>query len=214
MRAISKGLEPIELLQYRAQPGAIYDGNNFTTVKNRIRETLLSEQDHLCAYCMQRITADSMKVEHWHSQTGYPGEHLAYGNMLGCCPGNEGSPSRDQHCDTLKADSDISCNPADLTHQPRMRIRYAGDGTIRSDNIQFDVEINTILNLNWVRLKNNRQSVWKAVTQVLSINQGSRTRREVQSLIDRWNLRDADGCLKEYCAVAIYYLEKKLRKLG
>ncbi len=209
MRAVNKGAEPAELVQYRAQPGAVYDGANFTPVKSRIRETLLSEQGHLCAYCMQRISATSMKVEHWHSQSKHPDEQLAYWNMLGCCPGNEGKRSLQQHCDTKKRDREISFNPANETHHPRLNIHYAGDGTISSGNEQFNTEINSILNLNWTRLRNNRKAVLKSVVQVLSRNAGTRTRSEVQALIRRWERQDAGGSLKEYCAVAIYYLNKK-----
>jgi len=153
-----------------------------------------------------------MKVDHWHSQTGYPPEQLDYRNMLGCCPGNEGAPLKDQHCDTQKGNLDLSINPANATHHARMQIRYAGDGTIHSNNIHFESEINVVLNLNWVRLKNNRKEVWKAVTDALSRKPGSRTRSEIQALICRWNCRDGRGHLREYCAVAIYYLEKKLGK--
>ena len=212
MRAITKKAEPYELAQYRTRPGAVYDGGNFTPVKNRIREELLAEQGYLCAYCMQRISVTSMKVEHWHSQTRHPGEQLDYGNMLGGCSGNVSSPPSNQYCDTRKANMDISINPANPAHHPRMRIQYAGDGTIRSDDRQFDLEINTILNLNWFRLKSNRKEVLKSVKQVLSRDSSSRTRGEVQRLIAIWDRKDANGRFREYCAVAIYYLEKKLAR--
>jgi hypothetical protein len=68
MRAIAKRAEPAELVRYRAVPGAVYDGGDFTLVKDAIRRALLAEQGHLCAYCMQRISAETMKVEHWHSR--------------------------------------------------------------------------------------------------------------------------------------------------
>jgi hypothetical protein len=161
---------------------------------------------------MQRIAAASMKVEHWQSQTRYSGNQLNYGNMLACCPGNEGSPPKEQHCDTRKGEQVISLNPANPAHHPLMRIRYAGDGTIRSDNTQFNDEINSVLNLNWIRLRSNRKSVWESVTQVLSQTPGTRTRNEIQKLIVRWQKTDAEGQLREYCAVAIYYLSKKLAK--
>lgn len=216
MRAIRKEAEPVELMQYRVRPGASYDGGDFTPVKDRIREALLAEQEHLCAYCMQRISISSikkMKLEHWHGQSQHPTEQLDYANMLGCCLGNEGSPLNAQHCDTKKADSDISLNPSNQAHHARMRMHYIGDGKLRSDDEQFDGEINSVLNLNWSRLRSNRKAVWMSITQVLSKNSGSRTQSEVKALIDRWNKRDTKGRLKEYCAVAVYYLEKKLAKM-
>lgn len=213
MRAINKGAEPVELKQYRAQPSAAYDGANFTTVKDCIRKSLLTEQGYLCAYCMQRIDTDSMKVEHWHARSPHPEEQLAYRNMLGCCSGNEGAPRAKQHCDTRKEDSTVSFNPANSTHHDRMAIRYAGDGTVRSGNAQFDSEINDVLNLNWARLKSNRKETWKAVTEALSKSPGSRTRKEIQRMITIWKQTDAHGRFHEYCDVAIYYLEKKLARV-
>ncbi len=210
MRAITKGAEPVALAQYRAMPGAVYDGGGFTPVKDAIREALLKEQGGLCAYCMQRIRADTMKVEHWHSRAGHSQEGLDYQNMLGCCPGNEGQPRNSQHCDTRKGNDDISLNPANPAHHARMKIRYEGDGTIRSDDPQFDEEIKDVLNLNWYRLRQNRKAVVEAVIQALSKHSGARTRREIQRLIDRWNSPGAEGCFREYCDVAVYYLNRRL----
>jgi hypothetical protein len=53
-----------------------------------------------------------------------------------------------------------------------MGIRYAGDGTVRSEDIQFSREIENVLNLNWARLKLNRKAVTESVIQVLSRNRG------------------------------------------
>lgn len=212
MRAIDKGREPQKLRQYRNQKGAKYDGANFTPVKERIREALLREQGALCAYCMQRITETTMKIEHWHCQTSYPNEQLVYKNLLGCCKGNEGESPRNQHCDTRKGDLDITLNPADPAHHTRLRIRYAGDGTIRSENRQFNNEINNVLNLNWSRLKSNRKSVVSAVMQVLSQRPGTRTKNEIRRLLAPWQRPNDQEELKEYCGVAIYYLEKRLAR--
>ena len=212
MRAINKWSEPPKLKLYRLQVGAVYDGPLFTTVKNQIREFILKEQGHLCAYCMQRIQATSMKVEHWHCQDNYSTEQLIYSNLLGVCKGNEGQSPDAQTCDTCKGNSDLLFNPADLTHRVQLQIRYDGNGKIYSDNVVFDVQLNSILNLNWTGLGKNRKSVWSAVTDVLSRTEGACSRPQIQQLITRWNTANSDGIMKEYCDVAIYYLTKKLNK--
>ncbi len=212
MRAIEKGTEPPRLKLYRLQVGAVYDGPLFTIVKDQIREYLLKEQGHLCAYCMQRIQAKSMKVEHWHCQDNYSTEQLIYRNMLGVCKGNEGQSPANQTCDTRKGNSDLLFNPAASTHRVQLRIRYDGYGKISSDNITFDAQLNSILNLNWTRQEKNRKSVWSAVTDVLSRTQGACSRPQIQQLITKWSTADSDGMMKEYCDVAIYYLAKKLNK--
>ncbi len=116
MRTIRKGREPRELREYRSLPGAHYDGPNFTPVKEKIRKQLLEEQGHLCAYCMQRIYKETMKVEHWHCQDRYPNEDLQYGNLLGVCQGNEGQRKQHETCNTRKKDEDLRYNPANPSH--------------------------------------------------------------------------------------------------
>jgi len=211
MRAIDKGSEPVQLTEYRAQPGAEYDGPDFTPVKAHIRTVLLKEQGSLCAYCMQRIEAGTMRIEHWQSRSVYPSKQLDYKNLLACCDGNEGSPPGQQHCDTRKGNSDLSLNPADPAHQPRMQVRYTGDGTIGSSDTRFEGELDRVLNLNWTRLKSNRKEVVNAVLKQLGTKPGPRSRSEVKSLIDKWNRRDSDGRLQAYCDVAIYFLKKRLK---
>ena len=54
MRQISKRVEPKSLTQHRANKPAYYEGLPFAA-KDELRQTLLSEQGHLCCYCLKRI---------------------------------------------------------------------------------------------------------------------------------------------------------------
>lgn len=56
MILIQKGEAPNSLIQYRKATNAYFDGCN----KDDIRDRLLEEQGHLCAYCMCRIFKDTM----------------------------------------------------------------------------------------------------------------------------------------------------------
>jgi len=218
MISITKSQEPQSLQHYRLQPGTVFDGQNFTPVKQDIREQLVAEQGYLCAYCMSRIEADDrqMKVEHWHSRKKYPEEQLSYANLLGCCYGNEGSPDSNSHCDTKKHDEDLLLNPAEPSHYPRLMIRYEFNGTVTSDNAEFDRQINDVLNLNadFLWLKKNRKRIWKKVTQELSTIGGTATRAQIEALLSTWQRKDSEGKLKEYSGVAIYYLNKKLQRVS
>ncbi len=216
MIAILKRVEPNELTEYRQQPDAVYDGPNFTAVKNAIRKSLVKKQGYLCAYCMRRIepTQKKMKIEHWHCQDTYPNEGLNYTNMLGCCYGNEGNAFKDQHCDTHKGNMDILFNPGDETHHSKLRIHFKGNGTISSSDEKFDKQINNVLNLNYNRLKSNRQAVWQSVTKMLTKIQGSATFQQIKNLIRQWDTKNSQGKFKEYKGVAIYYLEKKLKRMS
>lgn len=217
MIPIHKKSEPKQLQQYRLKPGAEYDGPDFTVVKQHVRDCLVEEQGYLCAYCMGRIEADfrKMKVEHWRSQSSskYPEEQLTYANMLGCCCGNEGEKPNSQHCDTAKADKDLLFNPSTPSHHKRLKMRYLANGTISSDDSEFADQLNNILNLNFHRLKENRRRIWKALREILSRQSHTASSSYLRTLIEKWTRKDSNGRLPEYYGVAIYYLNKKLKKL-
>ena len=214
MIAVTKRTEPQSLQHYRLQKGAVFDGDNFTPVKQDIRVQLVAEQGFLCAYCMGRIEPDdrNMKVEHWHSRKKYPAQQLNYTNLLGCCSGNEGQPETHAHCDTKKRDNDLRYNPAEPSHHSRLTICYEFNGTIKSDDALFDRQLNEILNLNYSRLTDNRKSVWSSVTKTLSGFLGKATRSQIEDLLLIWQQKNREGKLPEYCGVAQYYLEKKLKR--
>jgi uncharacterized protein (TIGR02646 family) len=233
MRAIRKGQEPRELLQYRSQPGAVYDGPLFTPVKDKIRDQLLEEQGYLCAYCMRRIRKQdetdrgNMKIDHWRCQDHYPQEQLDYRNMLGACDGNEGQAPQQQTCDTRKGNSDLQYNPAVEADQIERRIRYLANGKIETDEPRprclpdgkiesierpFYEELKRVLNLNHPRLIENRMAVMKAVLTRLGSLPGLRSVSEVRDLRDDWAALDKNGKLREYCGVAVYFLNKRLSR--
>lgn len=211
MRQIQKQAEPAELLQYRNVPGSTYDGGDFTPVKDAIRRDLLRDQGHLCAYCMRRITAASMKVEHWQSQADFPEMQLTWINLLGVCDGNEGQPWNQQTCDTRRGNIPLTYNPSNQVHQIESRIKYLGNGEIDSDDQAFANELDKVLNLNWQRLKDNRASVIEAVITALGKKAGTRSRAELEQLIEGWQSLKSQ-MLQEYCAIAIYFLKKRLSR--
>ena len=164
MRTIVKGSEPPSLMAHRKKKYCDYD--NYPN-KDVLRHALVTQQRGLCCYCMGRIRNDptTMKIEHWHCQSRYPGEALDYRNLLAACPGGQGKPRHLQHCDTRKSDQDLCWNPANPRHHIETRLRYEADGTIRSDEEEFDRQLNEVLNLNLPFLKNNRKSVLDAVME-------------------------------------------------
>ncbi len=225
MIPIRKGPVPPLLARFAAIPGATYDGGatpdglTFTQVKDEIRQHLVREQGHLCAYCMSRIrpTEAEMKVEHWASQEAHRQLQLDYSNMLGCCCGRsfkDGKP--EEHCDTFrsKRNRSLTFNPSESSHHARLRIRYKPDGEICSDDPTFDGELRSVLNLNASRLVANRKKTWEAITGVLSKSRGTASRAEIEGLKTRWVTRNDVGQLHEYCGVAIQYIEKRLARMA
>jgi len=186
MRAIEKGQPPKELIEYKQQPGAEYDGPNFTPVKDAIREQLLKEQGYLCAYCMKRIDVYNMKIEHWQSQSNYSDAQLDYNNMLACCMGNEGKPPKEQTCDTRKGNMDLTYSPSKPHHRIESRIRFIADGKILSGEPAFNGEIRDVLNLNQARLIRNRKVILNTIQDELNKRPGRRTRAEIRKFLLRW----------------------------
>ena len=172
-------------------------------------------RSYLCAYCMGRIEPDdrNMKVEHWHSRKKYPAKQLNYTTLLGCCSGNEGQPDTRAHCDTKKRDNDLLFNQAEPSHHSRLKIHYEFNGTIKSEDALFDRQLNEILNLNYSRLRDNRKSVWSSVTKTLSRITGKATRTQIEGLLLKWQQKNGEGKLLQYCGVSQYYLEKKLQRI-
>ena len=214
MRTILKGLEPASLARHRQAYPEDYDGY---ADKDALRNSLINEQQGICCYCMGRIRNEykNMKVEHWQCQERFPAGRLRYNNLLGACHGNEGQPPHLQHCDTSKGNRDLLWNPAEPAHQIEARIRYEGDGTIRSYNTAFDTELNTILNLNLPVLKRNRKDTLDGIVEWWRLEKARlrgpvpRTRfaREMARLLA------GNGELRPFCQVAVWWIEDRLERM-
>lgn len=162
MRAIRKAREPASLTTHRQTEHCHFA--NYAD-KDGLREALVREQRGLCCYCMSRIHADRgrMKIEHWQSQARFQDLDLTYRNLLGACPGGHGQPARLHHCDTRKGERDLKWNPADPDHRIEQRIRFELDGTIASQDAEFNVQLNEVLGLNLPVLKNRRSGVIRGI---------------------------------------------------
>ena len=204
------------LRQYRSTPNASYDN----CPKEALKDSLLREQNFLCAYCMSRITKDTMSIEHWKCQSGNSGLELSYSNLLAVCDGNQGQPPCKQHCDTRKGDLDLTYNPANSEHHARLKIRYAWlTGKIESEDTAFCLELGGeqrgtegVLNLNYEQIMNNRLAVIGRVEQEMNKLPQNAKKSQIRQLIERWKTANGQGELPEYGGVAIYFLEKRLAR--
>jgi len=212
MKTIRKGQEPPSLTEHRCTPGATYNGY---MGKDELRECLVRDQGSICCYCMQRIrpSYNGMKIEHWHSQTGYPEEQLDYGNLLGACLGNEGQPRRQQHCDTCKGDRELRRNPADPSHQIEEFIHYLPNGEVEAPNDQgLNQDLREALNLNLPFLVNNRKAVLDQFKALLGRDKPL-GRQYLERMLADWSRMNGRE-LKPYCGVVIYWLKKRLKRVG
>lgn len=210
MRAILKGAEPKSLIEYRAARNAIYGDYKD---KDSLRKALVDEQRGLCCYCLSRIRPEigSMRIEHWHSQTAYPLEQLDYPNLLGACSVSEGQPWKDQHCDVRKGERDLSRNPAHQPPRVEDLLHFLGDGRVRSDVPDFDLELNEALNLNVAFLVNERKAVLDAFKKTLE-KKGGLGRGTLEKWLADWNGDSHTGELRPFCQVIVYWLQKRLAR--
>lgn len=205
MRAIAKGDEPACLTEHRAMEHSFY--SNYQG-KDTLRAALVAEQRGLCCYCMGRIIADSqkMKIEHWQCQANHPQLQLKYDNLLGACLGGHGAKPEGQTCDNRKGNLDLKLNPSTPSHDIEAKIKYRSNGEIRSDDQQFDGQLDTVLNLNIAVLKNSRKGALDAVLEWWRAKNPDED--QVQTEIDKYN-NGTDEILP-FRPVAVWFLKKKL----
>jgi uncharacterized protein (TIGR02646 family) len=211
MRTITKGAEPPSLTAHRQTPHCDYD--NYPD-KAALRQALVSEQRGICCYCMGRIRngPTDMKIEHWRCQSCYPDEQLTYCNLLGACLGGNGRPPHLQHCDTRKGDRDLKWNPADPVHFIENRLRYEADGSIRSDDDEFDRQLDEVLNLNLALLKNNRKGLLDGVLDWWRHEKGRLRGPVPRARFEAERNRRINGTadLAPFCQVAVWWLGQRI----
>ena len=212
MRAITKNSEPASLIVHRKEQHCDYD--NYQD-KDGLRQALVTEQRGLCCYCMGRITANSsrMKIEHWRCQSGHPDEQLRYRNLLAACLGGDGQPQRLQHCDTRKGDRDLRWNPADPAHHIETRLRYETDGSIRSNDDEFDGQLTEVLNINLPFLMNNRKGILDAILDWWRHEKASRRVPRARFEQERDRLMAGTDPLAPYCQVAAWWIDQRLARM-
>lgn len=217
MRSIAKGSEPESLRSFRAGGGRY--GDFPEAPKQKLRESLVAEQRGLCCYCMSSISASSsaMKIEHWLPQRGPSGradQELVYTNLLAACPGGQDHPPR--HCDTLKGSRALRYNPADLLRQIENIIDYRLDGTISSQDADFNGELGEVLGLNIPKLMNSRKGTLDGILDWWRLEQGKRQGAEAavpKDVIERKRaklLSQTLANLEPFVQVRIWWLDQRL----
>lgn len=104
-------------------------------IKHSIRESLISEQHGLCAYCMSRIenSGESTTIEHLVPLSKSKSGAMDYKNWLAVCMGGQNIESTQGEdrivcCDVKKGNNTTMLSP--LNQSQMDRIAYYDDGTI------------------------------------------------------------------------------------
>lgn len=227
MKLIKKGAEPRSLKTYRETTK-----NPVYSATNDIRENLLREQGHICAYCMRRISLrrtegkgskPKIEIEHFKSQKRHPKLVLNYQNMLGVCNGNAGKPDHKLCCDKSKSfydkkdkgekkGRDLTVDPLDISRISQ--IKYATDGSIFSEIETINYDLDKMLNLNEPNLKKERVNLYRNLKKRIKDFWAKTNRNKPKVIgliakeIEKWKVEDEKGKFKPYCALALYFLRK------
>lgn len=215
MRAITKGQEPRSLVEHRAT--AHCDYANYGD-KDGLRAALVRDQRGLCCYCMSRVeaTGTRMKIEHWRCQSRNEDLELTYSNLLASCLGGHGQPEALQHCDTRKGEQDLKFNPADPAHHIEQWIRFKIDGSIESDEAEFNAQLNDVLNLNLKVIKNRRKGIIDGLVGWLGDYRTRHHRGPDNATVQRKRaqLAPTNGHLEPYARVAVWWLDQRLARMA
>ncbi|HZK82722.1 MAG TPA: hypothetical protein VFC46_16680 [Humisphaera sp.] len=85
------------------------------------------------------------------------------------------------------------------------------DGSIVSADMQFDQELNDVLNLNVAFLKNNRRAALAGFTETIR-KRGSPQRVTLERWLRDWNGESDVSELHPFCQVVVYWLRKRLAR--
>jgi uncharacterized protein (TIGR02646 family) len=165
---------------------------------------------------MSRVAATDtdMKIEHWRCQSRNAHLELTYSNLLAACWGGEGQPGPLQHCDTRKGEQDVKFNPADRSSSIEGRIQYAVNGTISSTDVDYNAQLNEVLNLNLKLLKNRRKGVIDGLLAWLREYSTRHHRGADTATLQRKRTEwaPATGSLKPFSGVAVWWLDRGLAR--
>ncbi|MGK7958693.1 MAG: hypothetical protein AB4063_26050 [Crocosphaera sp.] len=133
---------------------------------------------------------------------------------MGCCEGGGSAinPKKNRHhCDVMKADKIIKMNPTD-THFEDL-IQYNEAGEIYSTDQQINQDLTEILNLNIVKLVNERRQKIVSIQQL--IEQEIIESDDPELLIDQLYplLEDGEDNYEPYCMIEVGYLKHLISDL-
>jgi uncharacterized protein (TIGR02646 family) len=208
MITITKGKEPKTWADKRQTEGAVFEATK------DLKDSLLAEQGHICAYCMRRVPVgkkdpgnnEYARIEHIRSRTDHPEHSMDYQNLVICCPGYINSS---EHCDKSKHEKPINLSPFDPNVEES--ISYSSkDGAIKSSVEAWNDDLNNVLLLNNTMLRLNRKGAIDGVRAALERKKWKDA--ELNAILSAWSSKDKQGMLRPYCGVVTWYIKKAIRR--
>jgi len=229
MKRISKNPQPEALLKWKG--GNHHNPANLiykNVPREEIRQALLMEQHHLCAYTMKPLktlqqcqasltiatdtpTVHSCHIEHYMPQSVHADKAIDYQNMLACFPAAQRDKGqKNSECPygaQKKADYDPEKNPfvSPLSANVEDHFAFKKNGEVQGVTEAGDATIK-VLNLNHPILVNDRK---EAIKGALYTKGALCSASELERIAVRVMQPDANHCLTPYC-VAIAQVARKV----
>ena len=218
MKTIYKNDEPQEILQWKSKfknkNGRVPRYSDLNEVENLphkifLKNSLISEQGHICCYCCKPIDTKNSHIEHIRTKerNEYRAISLEYENLLASC---QGYHDREENCGHSKDNAfneELFVSP--LEENCESLFEFSDRGKIKAvdgnERAGYTIEL---LNLDTEQLNAARtEAMW------VSGAMDELTEDECQKLLDKFENVDERGRYAGFSDAIVYQLKKQLAYL-
>ena len=218
MKRIYKNDEPQEILQWKSKfknkDGRVPRYSDLNEVENLphkifLKNSLISEQGHICCYCCKPIDTKNSHIEHIRpkERNEYRAISLEYENLLASC---QGYHDREENCGHSKDNAfneELFVSP--LEENCESLFEFSNRGKIKAvdgnERAGYTIEL---LNLDTEQLNAARtEAMW------VSGAMDELTEDECRRLLDKFQSVDERGRYAGFSDAIVYQLKKQLAYL-
>ena len=218
MKRIYKNDEPQEILQWKSKfknkNGRVPRYSDLNEVENLphkifLKNSLISEQGHICCYCCKPIATKNSHIEHIRpkERNEYRAISLEYENLLASC---QGYHDREENCGHSKDNAfneELFVSP--LEENCESLFEFSNRGKIKAvdgnERAGYTIEL---LNLDTEQLNAARtEAMW------VSGAMDELTEDECRRLLDKFQSVDERGRYAGFSDAIVYQLKKQLAYL-
>ena len=218
MKTIYKNDEPQEILQWKSKfknkNGRVPRYSDLNEVENLphkifLKNSLISEQGHICCYCCKPIDTKNSHIEHIRpkERNEYRAISLEYENLLASCQGYHDREETCGHSKDNAFNEELFVSP--LEENCESLFEFSDRGKIKAvdgnERAGYTIEL---LNLDTEQLNAARtEAMW------VSGAMDELTEDECQKLLDKFENVDERGRYAGFSDAIVYQLKKQLAYL-
>lgn len=215
MKLICKSQEPSEFHRWKNRNNrrslTYADLDNHPEVKSALKNSLLTEQYHVCCYCGTRITMNTSHIEHFKPRFRFTQLQLDYNNLLASCNGSKLS----HHCGHKKGNwfvDGITISP--LIAGCEEKFVYLRDGQILARNGDHAAsETISHIGLYVDKLTAQRKAAIDGVLGLIEIEcaglEDSEYLDKLEELINDFINPNDEGFLEPFSQAIVYVLQEE-----